>query len=343
MLRNRVGKAETISMRDQYNREIDYMRISVTQDCNLQCVYCVSEEGCGDKKEILSKEELMLICTQAVKLGITNFKITGGEPLLRKDVVDIVNGIKAIEGVESVTLTTNGILLSEKLEELVAAGLDAVNVSLDTLDREKFQRITKTDCLDKVTKAVERSSKLLPTKINVVLLRGINEEEYPGFVLFGMKHHVDIRFIELMPLGEGKNEGMVNNETILACLKRIYPAMKKAENKNRNRTPRNGPAVYYHIPGVPCEIGFISAMNHKFCDSCNRIRLTAKGTLKGCLCFEKQADLWEILRDTETDRDKKEELVLGLLKKVIYEKPRMHSLEKAGLMTEKGNMKEIGG
>ena len=335
-------------MRDQFDREINYMRISITQNCNLKCMYCVSGDTSEHKRDVLSAEDIILVCTQAVKLGITNFKITGGEPLLRPDAAEIIKGIKQIPGVDSVTLTTNGVLLKDRLSELAAAGLDAVNVSLDTLKPDRYQKITGGNCFRKVIKSIRDSSQLLATKLNVVLLRGINEDEYLDFVSFGKEHQVDVRFIELMPIGEGRKECGVSNDSILEKLSQAYPEIRKAEKKNdtvklSKTEPRNGPAIYYEIPDFQFKIGFISAIDHKFCKDCNRIRLTATGGLKGCLCYEKQENLYEILKNDEIGRKEKEETVYQVLQTVIYEKPKMHHFEAEKFITEHNNMREIGG
>lgn len=335
-------------MRDQFDREINYMRISITQNCNLKCMYCVSGETSEHKRDVLSAEDIILVCTQAVKLGITNFKITGGEPLLRPDAAEIIKGIKQITGVDSVTLTTNGVLLKDRLSELAAAGLDAVNVSLDTLKPDRYQKITGGNCFSKVIKSIRESSQLLATKLNVVLLRGINEDEYLDFVSFGKEHQVDVRFIELMPIGEGRKECGVSNDSILEKLSQAYPEIRKAEKKNdtvklSKTEPRNGPAIYYEIPDFQFKIGFISAIDHKFCKDCNRIRLTATGGLKGCLCYENQENLYEILKNDEIGRKEKEETVYQVLQTVIHEKPKMHHFEAEKFITEHNNMREIGG
>lgn len=337
---------ETMSMRDQYNREINYMRVSVTQDCNLKCIYCSSGENSGSDKGLMLADDIQLICTQAVKLGIRNYKITGGEPLLRYDVTDIVGRIKNIPGVESVTLTTNGIFLKEKLNGLISAGLDSVNISLDTLNREKYKKITGFDGLYRVLEAIEESKERIYTKINVVLLQDVNEQEWYDFISYGKEHNVDIRFIELMPIGDGILKPSVNNKMILNELKNIYPEIKKVEEismEDKKHAKKNGPAVYYSLPGSLSRVGFISAVNNRFCSSCNRIRLTSKGELKGCLCYEKQEDLSDILSNTQISMEEKEKEILERLRKVIYEKPLMHHFEDSKMMTETSSMKEIGG
>lgn len=337
------------------------MRISVTQACNFRCIYCQPEPSCPVASSLLTRDEIVCICRQAVRLGITRLKITGGEPLLRPNISQIVKDIKAIPGVEQVTLTTNGFLLKEKLEELAEAGLDGINISLDTLQETRFREMTRVDGLHQVLEAIEESRKLFSTKLNVVLLKGINEEEWPDFIRFGKEQGVIVRFLEWMPLGSGKTEQTVDNREIIRALKEREPQLQRLEpqlQRLKLQSHRqdfqvaldtggqdfgNGPAEYYYLPREKVWVGFISAMHNRFCESCNRIRLTATGEVKGCLCYAKQASLGEILRDQELTDNQREELIHKKLQKVIYEKPLMHHLEDQEQITEKATMKDIGG
>lgn len=336
-------------MRDRFNREINYMRISVTQACNFRCIYCQPNPSSQTASSLLTRDELVCICRQAVRLGITRFKITGGEPLLRPDVAQIVRDIKAIPGVGQVTLTTNGFLLKEKLEELAEAGLDGINISLDTLQETRFREMTRVDGLHQVLEAIEESRKRLPTKLNVVLLKGINEEEWLDFIRFGKEHGVIVRFLEWMPLGGSKTEQTVDNRELIKLLREREPKLQKLKPKTpiasdtEKQTFGNGPAEYYYLPREKVWVGFISAMHNRFCENCNRIRLTATGELKGCLCYAKQDSLREILSDRGLTDNRREELIHKKLQKVIYEKPLMHHLENQEKTTEKSTMKDIGG
>lgn len=339
-------------MRDQYNREIDYMRISLTDYCNLQCSYCGTGSLGNVSKRLLSKEDILMICRQAVRLGICHFKLTGGEPLLRSELTSIVRELKELPGVATVTLTTNGTLLSGRIQELVDAGLDAVTVSLDTLCAEKYAKITGVDCHLQVVKAIRESSRLLQTKINVVLQEGIHEEECFAFVEFGNQYHVDVRFIELMPFGGGRDMASMDGGLILEKLKERFPDMEAADSApEANMEPlgisdakvRNGPAVYYRIPGYACEIGFISAVHRGFCDGCNRIRLTAGGELKSCLCYDSRVSLWEKLSLGNLSVPDKEAYVYEALKRVIFEKPKGHSFGDVSRISEERSLREIGG
>ena len=336
-------------MRDRFNREINYMRISVTQACNFRCIYCQPNPSSQTASSLLTRDELVCICRQAVRLGITRFKITGGEPLLRPDVAQIVRDIKAIPGVGQVTLTTNGFLLKEKLEELAEAGLDGINISLDSLQETRFREMTRVDGLHQVLEAIEESRKRFPTKLNVVLLKGINEEEWLDFIRFGKEHGVIVRFLEWMPLGGGKTEQTVDNRELIKLLREREPNLQKLKPKTpiasdaEKQTFGNGPAEYYYLPQEKVWVGFISAMHNRFCENCNRIRLTATGELKGCLGYAKQDSLREILSDRGLTDNRREELIHEKLQKVIYEKPLMHHLENQEKTTEKATMKDIGG
>lgn len=321
-------------MQDKFGRTIDYMRISITDRCNLRCRYCMPN-GIEwiPMDQILSYEEIELICKQAVKLGIRKFKITGGEPLVRKGCVDFIRRLKQIPEVEQVTMTTNGILLSEYIQGLKESGLDGVNISLDTLDREKYRQITGFDKLTEVLKSLEDAINAgIRVKINVVLQKEVNDREWKDLVLLAKRHPVDVRFIELMPIGHGKESKRISNEWLLTQLKEEYTGIRVDECVHGN-----GPAVYYNIPEFLGSIGFISAMHGKFCGSCNRIRLTATGELKPCLCFADTVSVREAVRAQDTVA------LQELLQKAILEKPQMHCFEELSRITEQHKMAQIGG
>ena len=212
------------AVRDSYGRTIEYMRISITDRCNLRCRYCMPD---GAKwipmSEILTYEEIERICREAVRIGITRFKITGGEPLVRKGCADLIRMIRQIPGTEEVTMTTNGVLLGENLEDLLAAGLDAVNISLDTLIPEKYQEITGADELEKVRKSIFMAEKSeIRVKINTVLQKGVNDEEWKSLAELAKKNKLDVRFIELMPIGQGRAENGISGAWVLGKLKEAY-------------------------------------------------------------------------------------------------------------------------
>ena len=325
-------------MRDRFGRTINYMRISVTDRCNLRCRYCMPDgiTKCA-MREILTYEEITEIAQAAEDCGITRFKITGGEPLVRTGVETLVRSLKELPLTEQVTMTTNGVLLEEKLPSLMEAGLDAVNISLDTTDREKYIQITGRDCLPQVLRAVGASIEAgIRTKINAVLIPGCNEDAFLPLVRMASELPLDVRFIELMPIGEGRGGRGMDNRALIDRLYSMYPGTEP------DPAPRgNGPAVYYAVPGFAGRIGFISAIHGKFCDSCNRVRLTSTGFLKQCLCYEDGADLRAIVRSGEETGRRR--LLTEAIRSAASNKPESHSFDRPELITEKHRMSGIGG
>lgn len=319
-------------MQDRFGRKIEYLRLSVTDDCNLKCLYCMPETK--DKKvcrsHSLSPDEIVRIVSVLAKLGIKKVRVTGGEPLVRPDTGDIIKGIAAIDGIEDISLTTNGIRLAAMAYTLKASGLSRVNISLDSLKPEVFSRITGggniTAVLDGIKEAV--ASGLRPVKINTVLIKGLNDSEVDNFIRLAKDNPVDVRFIELMPVGkfgESNMERIIPNSAIISA----HPELRHIEDACTGQ-----PARYYEIEGYMGRIGFISPMSHKFCSSCNRIRLTCTGKLRPCLGDNGEVDLLPII---ENGPDMLEET----LKKAIFEKPEGHNFSK-GFTSQKG-MNEIGG
>ena len=324
-------------MKDHEGRNIDYMRISITDRCNLRCRYCmplgIEQVKC---KDILSYEEIIMICTQAAKLGIRKLKVTGGEPLVRLGCCDLITKLKKIQGIEQVTITTNGILLSDYISALMEAGIDGINISLDSLNPDVYESITGFHQLDRVLQgmdtALETGAKV---KINALLQKGVNDEEILPLAELAREKKLDVRFIEMMPIGYGRPEKGISNRDVFSAIKAKYPEIQKD-----GKPHGNGPAVYYRIPEFHGSIGFISAMHGKFCESCNRIRMTSQGFVKPCLCYGDGVDLLEVLRDQE---DKKEERIIALLKQAIEQKPKSHSFEQTQFITENRKMIQIGG
>lgn len=312
------------------------MRISVTDRCNLRCRYCMPH-GIEQRPmaEILSYEEIVFVCSQAARLGIDRFRITGGEPLVRKNCEKLVSMLKQIPGVRQVALTTNGILLAEKLDALLEAGIDAVNISLDTTDREQYRAITGMDGLDRVLASIRLAAGKLPVKINCVVQRGVNEDMPVPLARLARDLPVDVRFIELMPIGEAKNMQTVPNAEVLRLIEGAYG--RTAEESGRRG---NGPAVYRSLEGFDGRIGFISAIHGKFCGTCNRIRLTSTGELKPCLCYRDVIPLREILRD---GGGKKEERIRDKILEAVKNKPTAHCFEHRTDITEDREMVRIGG
>jgi len=272
-------------MIDNFGRKINYMRVSVTDLCNLRCTYCMPEQGLDKRKhsDILRVEEIIEIVAAAAELGITKIRVTGGEPLVRKGVLDICKGISEIPGITEVALTTNGMLLERYAESLKSAGVQRVNVSLDTLNPEKFRELTRGGNLSAVMRGIEKalSVGLTPMKINAVLMRGFNDDELDDFAELAARLDAEVRFIELMPIGEALpmwRERYLSNSTV-------------AERLNLGDGDSDGVADVFTLPGGRGKIGLIDPVSRKFCGSCNRLRLTADGKLKPCLHGSAEHDI----------------------------------------------------
>lgn len=319
-------------MIDKFGRNIHYMRISITDRCNLRCSYCMPKEiESMPMSQLLSYEEIIQVCTAGVSLGITHYKITGGEPLVRKNCEQLINGILAIPGVKEVTLTTNGILLKNMAQKLFSSGLRHINVSLDTLDNDLYKQITGFDSLTSVMSGIKEAVNVgLKVKLNVVLTKDNPFSE--KLLLYAQSLGVIVRFIEMMPIGFGRNQEGISNLELLTMLEAKYGKLELLSN-----SLGNGPAVYYQIPGFSMPIGFISAIHGKFCHLCNRIRMTAQGEVKSCLCFEHAIDLRTPLRAHDYER------VRELLEMSILQKPQEHVFEDWNSITEEKNMIQIGG
>ena len=325
-------------MLDKLNRKIDYLRISVIDRCNLRCVYCMPEEGIESipHDEILTYDEILRICEIVSELGIRKIKITGGEPLVRKDIVNLIRDIKNIDKIEQVTLTTNGILLHEMLDDLYDAGIDAINISLDTLNKDNFKKITRRDGLEKVLMSIDKAYDLgIRVKINCLAIRDFNLSELVEIASFAKDREIDVRFIELMPIGFGKKYNQIDNDEILSILESRFGTFEIVTEKRGN-----GPAKYYRNQNMKGCIGFISAISHEFCESCNRIRLTSSGFLKLCLHYNKGIDLKGPIRNGISDEDLK-----TLIHNTIWNKPISHKFGHANgeQDIELKNMVQIGG
>ena len=326
-------------MTDNFGRNIDYIRISVTDRCNLRCVYCMPEEGVESitHNEILKFDEILRICNILAKNGLKKVKITGGEPLVRRGVANLIKQIKDIDGIESVTITTNGVLLTEQYHNLVGAGVDSITVSLDTVDKEKYEKLTRRDELARVLKGIDLAQKANQTqlKINSVPANGLDEKEIISLVQFAKDYETDVRFIEVMPIGSGSQFETVTEDDIKRVIEKHFGKLTSYNQKRGN-----GPSVHYSLDGFKGKIGFISAVSHKFCDKCNRVRLTADGHLKACLQFEAGLDLKPCLRSDATDKELEELLLKG-----ISNKPQSHRFDEKDYFNEKEhrNMSQIGG
>lgn len=322
-------------MIDRYGRTIDYMRISVTDRCNLRCVYCVPECGVTriPAERLLTEEELLRIARAAAKEGIAHVKVTGGEPLLRPNLAGLVQKIREIPGIETVTLTTNGILLPDQIDALAAAGISGINISLDTLNKERYRSLTRGGELERALAGLEaaKRQKGVSVKVNAVLYETHWEEDALTLAALAEKDPVHVRFIEHMPLGTEAEERPVREDAILALLQKEYGKCESYQGKIGE-----GPGHYVTFPGMTGKIGFISAISHKFCSGCNRLRLTADGDLRMCLQSKEGIPLRELLRDGATD-----EKVQEVLRGCILQKPEGHQMTEQKIEAE--GMCQIGG
>ena len=321
------------NMRDGFGREIDYMRISVIDSCNLNCYYCNpcdNNEHCH-ALNILSVKEVLCIVRAATRLGIKHFRLTGGEPLLHPQLDEMVLQIKKIPGVSSVSLTTNAVLLVQHAKWLKEAGIDSINVSLDTIDASEYERITKKPLLEEVKHGINAAIECgIRVKINVVLTP---QTDVVALTRYVAKKGTDIRFIEMMPVGEGHTNGVEPYKKVIGTLSKLYgePCRINTEKtkeinsgNDKRKIPDNGPAEYYIFPELGIRVGLIQAIHGKFCDTCNRIRVTADGRLMPCLgscvTMDLVPDSCEFTDDLEKDF-----VIVQALKDAIKAKPGCHN------------------
>ena len=298
-------------MKDAFGREIDYLRLSVTERCNLRCRYCMPEEGICKKRheEMLTQEEMVRAVEAAAALGIRKVRITGGEPLVKKNLLAICEKVSRIEGIQEVCLTTNGTLLPRLAVPLREAGVQRLNISLDTLDPQKYAYITRRDEFYQAIRGIKAalSAGFGRVKLNTVLIGGCNDDEIGALAALTLAYPLDVRFIELMPMVDGREFGrgaMVSNEKVLEALPQLEPAGEDG-----------GVARLYRLPGGQGNIGLISPVSHRFCARCNRIRLTADGKVKTCLHSGAEYDLKGLDAPGMTAR----------LRRAILEKPACHN------------------
>lgn len=298
-------------MKDNYGREINYLRVSVTQRCNLNCIYC-GKDPCAKKGSELSPEQIQKIVKAFAACGINKVRITGGEPLLRKDICEIVSSVHSIPEITSLSLTTNGVLLSEYAEKLKKAGLDSVNISLDTLDREKYKSMTGYDALNSVIDGIRaaQNAGLSPVKINAVLINDVNADEAEKLINVAKDNDIDVRFIELMPFSEAgaQKDKMVTGGSLLQKFTFLTPLPKSRDT-----------AQYYTAGGFKGRIGFIDPISRKFCRECSRIRLLCDGRVKPCLGYDAAYDVMPYIDD--------ENLLINHIRTIIKSKPAGHSFE----------------
>ena len=338
-------------LKDTFNRTIDYIRISITDRCNLRCVYCMPSGGVKflEHRDILQYEEIARILRVAVHTGMRKVRITGGEPLVRRNITDLIKMIKGIEGIHQLSMTTNGILLERYAEPLAEAGLDRVNVSLDSLKPDRFREITRGGVLDAVLRGIEAAEKagLTPIKINMVPMRGVNDDEIAEFAKMTLTSPYQVRFIEFMPF---VTEDMWNREKFVST-EEIQSRVEQVGTLLPAKMKRSGPARYFTFEGAAGVIGFISPISNHFCKECNRLRLTADGKLRPCLFSETEIDLKPALRNNGSDEE-----IRRLIELSIAVKPKGHSMRMENVFpsqdcspmhgildTERRPMSKIGG
>jgi cyclic pyranopterin phosphate synthase len=323
---------------DPYNRHLNYLRISITDRCNLKCIYCVPRDLIPrlSHDEILTYEEILRLVRIGIRLGISKIRVTGGEPLVRKGVYDFLTDLSGLDGLSDLSLTTNGVSLKANLNKIKSAGIKRINISLDTLNRTKFEHITGFDLFDQVWQGIEMALEMgfHPIKLNVVALNGVNDDELTDMARLSFDYPLHIRFIEYMPIGESQ----IGNGPLL-----LAPEIKKRISVLGNLIPvsktiNDGPAQRYQFEGAAGEIGFIHALSHHFCNRCNRLRLTARGRLRPCLLSDHHEDVKGIMRTGGTD-----EQLAEVFFKAVRRKPSDHNLAIRNPSRVCGQMSSIGG
>lgn len=304
---------------DRYGRNVDYIRLSITDRCDFRCVYCMSEDmQFLPRDEVLSLEECSRLVKAFVSLGVKKVRITGGEPLVRKNALWLFNEIGRLPGLNELVLTTNGSQLEHMAHDLRRAGVRRVNISLDSLDERRFRQITRVGDLDKVLRGISAAKKagFDNIKLNTLLMRGINDDEAIAMVSFAIEQDVDISFIEEMPLGQVsyiRNSTYVSNEETLKLLRARYDLIASVDSTG-------GPARYWHVPNTNTRVGFISPNSHNFCESCNRVRISSKGELYLCLGQENKVDLAPLLRQFPHDDEPLKQAIVSSMQA----KPKGH-------------------
>ena len=325
-------------MQDKNHRTISYLRLSVTDRCNLRCIYCMPEEGVQfiPHSEILTYEEMLYLVRLCVRRGVRKVRVTGGEPLVRSGFTGFLRSLSQVAGVEEVCLTTNGVLLKRYAAQIRDCGICRINVSLDSLKPERFRRITGRDCFEQVWEGIQEAERVGfdPIKINVVAMKGVNDDEIRDFAALAVNYPYHVRFIELMPVGGGiwKPDDFLSIDEIYQELTSMGELTPVESN------PNDGPAQRFKMAGARGEIGLIGALSHHFCAVCNRLRLTAEGSLRGCLFSDEETDLKSPLREGKGD-----EAILRLIEWTIENKPKDHGLLVQGPRKCVRQMHSIGG
>ena len=330
-------------MFDKFDREINYLRVSITDRCNLHCSYCRPKEGISLKghEDILRYEEIIRIVSMAVKLGLIKVRITGGEPLVRRGFIEFIAELKKINGLQDISLTTNGILLEEYAQGIFDAGIHRINISLDSLNKEKYFHITNGGNLDAVLQGIAQAEEIgfSPIKINAVAIKGFNDDEVLAFAKLAADKPFQVRFIELMPMGRSNRDHGEHYLPMTQLIQKIS-AKYELEQLKVKKSKSAGPATIFRIKGGRGEVGFINPVSSHFCSTCNRLRLTADGRLRACLLKEEEIDLKKALSENCSDAE-----LEGLIREAILLKPKHHDLDCSDRHLKKchRDMSEIGG
>ncbi|KAF0188734.1 MAG: molybdenum cofactor biosynthesis [Desulfobulbaceae bacterium] len=360
-------------IRDRFSRTISYLRLSITDRCNLRCLYCMPPSSIIQHAELLSYEEMLRVVGIAVGMGMNKLRLTGGEPLVRRGIMDFIRNLTEIKGLDEIRLTTNGVLLNDKAAELRRIGIRNLNISLDSMQRDKFLKITGGDFFDQVWQSIQTACDLgFNVKINVVAMKGINDDEFIDFAKLALQRPVQVRFIEFMPIGNKENwdksrfisagelQTLISTLGTLEPLGQGRPSVagtldgagataghgRPSVAGSTSSAPRlEGPARVYRLTtpdGQTGKVGFISPISHHFCDQCNRLRLTSEGRLRACLLHNHETDLKALLRQGGTDSEIQE-----AIRETILNKPKGHTMQNdqtaSGLTHCVGQMSQIGG
>ncbi len=318
-------------MLDKYNRKIDYARVSVTNRCNMKCCYCMPDGYIGPSTDILSDDDIINICKSLAKNGITHIKLTGGEPLLRKNLSTLIKKIKNETNIKKVSLTTNGLLLASQLNDLIEAQVDGINISLDAIDSVLYKKITGVDKVYEILNLLEKFElyNFKNIKINCVLINSLNQGEYIKIATLAKKNNISVKFIEMMPIGVGKHYSMYSSSDLKKILEKEFGQLIEVKGNNNS-----GPATYYTLPNFIGKIGIINAVSGCFCESCNRVRITADGYLKTCLNYNSGVDLKKHLNSSGLN---------SIIRDIIYNKHEKHNFNQDEFNHETKTMVEIGG